>query len=216
MDPAVELVESYLRLNGYFTVTEFQVQHPIPDQPGHYATATDLDILAVRFPWAAEAPLHRHAGIGDERCEFVLAGDPALDASREVADVLVGEVKEGAAELNRRLTTPQVLHAVLRRIGCVPDGEVAGAAAALLQHGEVALSRDRGLACRVRLASFCGYVEEPPRPASVIITLGHMFRFIQDHLVACRALLQSAQFKDHTLSLLKLMEKLHITMGFAE
>ncbi len=50
MTTAVGLVESYLRLNGYFTVTEYQVQHPVAGQPGMYETATDLDILAVRLP----------------------------------------------------------------------------------------------------------------------------------------------------------------------
>ncbi len=44
------------------------------------------------------------------------------------------------------------------------------------------------------------------------ITLGHILRFMQEHLDACRAMLESAQFKDRTLSLLKLMEKLDITM----
>ncbi len=47
MDVAVSLVESYLRLNGYFTVTEFQVQQPMAGQPGRFETATDLDILGV-------------------------------------------------------------------------------------------------------------------------------------------------------------------------
>lgn len=42
MNTAVGLVETYLRLNGYFTVTEFQVQHPVPGQPGKFETATDL------------------------------------------------------------------------------------------------------------------------------------------------------------------------------
>lgn len=53
MDPAVSLVESYLRLNGYFTTTGFHIQHPNPAQSGDYVTATEVDILAVRFPWAA-------------------------------------------------------------------------------------------------------------------------------------------------------------------
>ncbi len=97
-------------------------------------------------------------------------------------------------------------------IGCVPDGDLADAAVSLLKRGEVAVGRDRGLACRVRLASFCGYGDEPPESARVVITLGHILRFMQEHLDACRALLQSAQFKDRTLSLLKLMEKLDITM----
>ena len=50
MDPAVGMVESYLRVNGYFTVTEY----PSVEAPkyGEYRTATDLDVLAFRFPGA--------------------------------------------------------------------------------------------------------------------------------------------------------------------
>lgn len=214
MDPAVGLVESYLRLNGYFTVTEFQVQYPVPDQLGHYATATDLDIIAVRFQWTADMPQERRTGPGDVRCEMMLAGDPVLNMSREVTDVIVGEVKEGAAELNRRLKTPEVLHAALRRIGCIPHEEVAASAQTLLRHGQVMIDRPPDLACRVRLATFCGYVEEAPKPTVMVVTLDHILGFIQERLEACRSMLQSAQFKDPTLSLLKLMEKLHVTMHF--
>ena len=48
MDNAVALVQAYLRLNGYFTVTEYPVIATRRD--GTYRTATDLDVLAFRFP----------------------------------------------------------------------------------------------------------------------------------------------------------------------
>src|SRR5262245_18598254 len=50
MDPAVGMVESYLRVNGYFTVTEYPIVEA--SKYGEYRTATDLDVLAFRFPGA--------------------------------------------------------------------------------------------------------------------------------------------------------------------
>lgn len=214
MHTAVELVESYLRMNGYFTVTEYQIQHPMPGQPGKYETATDLDLLAVRLPWAAETVLRHSQGPQEPRCEVALGDDPALGAARDLPDILIGEVKEGAAELNRRLRTPEILHAALRRVGCCPEDHIAETAAALLRYGELTLRPPRNVACRVRLASFCGYVAEPPAPAVVVITLGQMLRFIEERLAAYREMLRSAQVGDPVLSLLKLMDKLGVGLTF--
>ena len=102
MDVAVGLVETYLRLNGYLTVTEVQVQR---EQGGRFEAATDLDILAIRLPWAAEIVV-RGTGAPD----LSLLMDPALDVDRRGPDVLIGEVKEGAARLNRALQAEDVLH----------------------------------------------------------------------------------------------------------
>ncbi len=214
MNTAVGLVETYLRLNGYFTATEYQVQHPAPGQPGKYETATDLDILAVRLPWAAETVLRHPQRPGEERCEVLLVDDPALGVAPDLPDVLIGEVKEGAAELNRRLKTSDVLHAALRRLGCCPEEHIADAARALLARGEFVLQHQHSVACRIRLASFCGYVDEERAPGVLTITLGHMVRFIQDRLTAYRPVLRSAQFGDPLLNLFKLMEKMEIELVF--
>ena len=49
MDVAVELAQAYLQVNGYFTVAEY----PVLEALKHAArSATDLDILAFRFPMA--------------------------------------------------------------------------------------------------------------------------------------------------------------------
>jgi len=43
MDIAVDLVETYLRLNGYLTLSEWQIQAVSP--LGQWETLTDVDIL---------------------------------------------------------------------------------------------------------------------------------------------------------------------------
>jgi hypothetical protein len=50
MDTAVALIETYLGVNGYFTVTEYPIIETA--RSGGYRTVTDLDVLAVRFPGA--------------------------------------------------------------------------------------------------------------------------------------------------------------------
>lgn len=50
MDHAVAIVEAYLQINGYFTVAEYPVIESLGKQ--HYNVATDIDILAFRFPGA--------------------------------------------------------------------------------------------------------------------------------------------------------------------
>jgi hypothetical protein len=59
MDTAVALVQSYLHVNGYFTVVEYPVLETRRGGPPR--TVTDLDVLAFRFPRA-------HAGmVGGQR-----------------------------------------------------------------------------------------------------------------------------------------------------
>ena len=173
MDVAVELVENYLRLNGYLTVTELQVQREARNPSPRFETATDLDVLAIRLPWAAEI-------VARERAlpEIGLLEDPALDVNRSGPDVLIAEVKEGTARLNRALRTPEVIHTALRRVGCCPDEHIAPTAEALARLGEVRLDPPHGVACRVRLASFAGRVDEPLPPGVLVLTLGHIIGFV--------------------------------------
>jgi hypothetical protein len=210
VDTAVALVESYLRLNGYFTVTEYQVQHPAARQPGRFETATDLDILAVRFPWAAETVLRHPDRPGEQRCEILLAGDPAIGPAQDKPDIVIGEVKEGLAEFNRKLQTSEVLYAALRRTGCCPEEHIKDAAEALLNGGEFVQPPDHGIGCRIRLAAFCGRIDATGPPAPLAITLDHILRFIQERLAEYRPVLMSARFGDPTLNLLKLMDKVHV------
>lgn len=222
MDTAVGLVESYLRLNGYFTLPEFSVQRAASGATTRFQTATDLDIVAVRFPWAGEAILthvpHRSAGATWDPLnprEILLADDAALAVRDDVQDVLIGEVKEGASALNRALRTPEVLYTALRRIGCCPQEHFGEVGSRLAREGEALIRPGRGVMCRVRLVSFCGHVGELPSSRVLTITLDHIVRFIAHRFETYGPLLRSAQFKDPALGLLKLFSKLGLTINGA-
>lgn len=212
MDVAVALVESYLRLNGYFTVTEFQVQEPVTGRPGKFETATDLDILAVRLPWAAETVLRHPRPPGEQRCEIPMADDPTLAAADDMPDVLIGEVKEGAGQLNRGFLQPDVLFAALRRIGCCREEHIGRAVEALQRRGEFVTEAGHGIVCRLRLASFAGHAGEPATPAVLVVPLHHIVAFIEAHLRKYAEILRSASFKDPVLALLKLLDKLEVRL----
>lgn len=179
-------------------------------QLGRFETATDLDILAVRLPHAAATVLRHRPRPGEPRCEILLADDPALGASRTTADVLIGEVKEGAGEINRGLLKTEVLRSALRRVGCCPEEHIGRAADELLRRGLFASGGDGMTVCRVRLASFAGSFGAPPAPAVLAVTLGHIVAFIAGHLQTYRDVLRSAHVKDPQLAFFNLLEKLRI------
>jgi len=52
MDMGVALVQACLRAHGYFTVSEYPILEAI--RHGEHRIATDIDILAVRFPHACQ------------------------------------------------------------------------------------------------------------------------------------------------------------------
>ena len=52
MDMGIALVQAYLRVHGYFTVSEYPILEAM--RHGEHRIATDIDILAVRFPEACQ------------------------------------------------------------------------------------------------------------------------------------------------------------------
>lgn len=119
-DPATELVEAYLRVNGYFALTDLEL-HEAED--GGYRTLTDVDVVAVRHP-DLPGPAHYRGGPGAVECLLVGEVDPELAVAVDRFDVVVGEVKRGECSFNPALRDPRVLHAVLRRVGDVFGGPV--------------------------------------------------------------------------------------------
>jgi len=109
MDIAVNLVENYLRLTGYLTVSELEVQRK--DPKGQYRIVTDVDVIAIRMPGALY--------VGDphkaQDCALLQLEDDALMLEDETIDIILGEVKQGPAELNSGIKDHAVLHSVLRR-----------------------------------------------------------------------------------------------------
>lgn len=202
MDNAVALVQAYLRTNGYFTVTEYPVFKAA--RGGGYSAATDLDVLAFRFPGAGR-PL---AGGTDGPASF--APDPALGAPGDRPDMIVGEVKEGKAELNRAARDPRVLAAVLARFGCSSPAAAQRAATDLVRSGRAEVGTHEA-----RLVAFGVRVDAAVSPPYHRVSLGHVTGFLEDYIREYWGLLLHGQFKDPAFGFLVTLEKARRSMGSA-
>lgn len=195
MDTAVSLVQSYLYMNGYFTVTEYPVIELLAS--GEYRTVTDLDILALRIPGAGQIDESNPSG------SPFIANDPALDVDEDRLDMIIGEVKEGKAELNASARDPAVLTAALRRFGYIDDDTVTSLIDQLLDDGEA--FHPGG--ARIRLCAFGG---RPPYRRDVSyhwLLHADLTRYIHETLTEHWAAAQTIQSKDPALSFIMLMEK---------
>ena len=199
MDNAVSLVQTYLRVNGYFTVSEYPVLEA--SRTGSYRTVTDLDILAFRFPFAARHP-EGWRRAHDHRSGLVLP-DPALGIVPDQPDMLVGEVKEGRAVLNAAATDPHVVRAALLRFGCVSANETGSVVDTLLRSGHVTLPSGHIL----RLVAFGSTMDESGPRRYRVIRLGHVVQFLQRYLREHWELIHQSDLKDQTLGTLLLVEK---------
>ncbi len=200
MDTAVGLVKAYLELCGYFALAELPVR--VADG-GTYRDATDLDIIAVRFPHPPVVLPQRVA----RPLDVFLGSDPALNTFEAGVDVIVGEVKEGRARLNPALRHEQTIAFALRRLGCCPETAVQAEARAVARAGVHEMAMPGQMRCRIRLVAFAGYGSLPERNM-LTIELGHCVRFISERLRSARDILAGAQFKDAVLGILALQDKL--------
>jgi hypothetical protein len=209
MDIAVNLVQSYLRLNGYLTMTEFEVQGR--SSSGGWETITDVDVVGLRFPgevFAADVDTG-----GDDR--LLLIDDDLLELSGDQVDVIIGEVKQGDAVFNPGLKRHEVLHSVLRRLGWLFAGAVTGDDSAVvlavvgeLQRSGLAVAPARGGGdVRVRLVTF----GQSDVHDIHTIPLAHVVDRMVDYMKRFDEILRPAQFKEPAPALLRLLVK----AGFA-
>lgn len=148
MDIAVNLVENYLRLTGYLTLSEWEIQRRLDD--GTYKTLTDVDVMAVRFPGATfVGDPHDHA-----ECQSMVIDDPVLELEDGMVDVVIGEVKQGPAELNPALKDHAVLHSMLRRVQWVYAEPVTAVIEGLQARGVHTAPGLGGGLVRTRLVAF--------------------------------------------------------------
>ena len=197
MDDSVALVQAYLRINGYFTVTEY----PVLEIMGNAArSACEIDVLALRFPDAAPAL----TGTGAGAARLWRAIDPALGAPHDAVDMIVGEVKEGRARMNPAMRDPDVLTAVLTRFGCCGGAHVEDVVRALLRRGHGTTPSGH----RVRLVCF-GSTVEPPSSVhtDLAIPLAHILGFLRRYLREHWHVLRHAQFRDPAFGFLMTLEK---------
>jgi len=200
MDPAVALAQAYLYANQYFTVTEYPVVESFGD--GRYRSATDIDVIAVRFPEAGRYVPGRVGGGPGGGEEGVLVGDldPRLGAPPDRVHVVIAEVKEGQAELNRGGRDPRVLEAALRRVGRYGLTDHGTTIEHLLARGVHDTEQARG-----SMIAFGSYRGE--RGPFTTITFGRVIRWMRRLARSHWDVLQNAQFKDPALAFLMLLEK---------
>lgn len=196
MDIGVNLVESYLRLAGYLTLSEFEVQGRRPD--GSYETITDVDIVAVRFPGDVYlGDPHDSGG------SLLLIEDPDLRLQDDCVDVIVGEVKEGEATINTGLLDHRTLHSVLQRIDWVYDEDIDAVVDGLQADGLHSSPARGGGTVRTRVVAF----GQAPETSVNIITHAHiinsLLRFFDEFGEALRPL----HFKEPATGLLRLLSK---------
>ena len=197
MDNAVALVQSYLRLNGYFTVTEFPVIATRRD--GGYRTATDLDVLAFRFPGAGHIVPGRRLALDQEH----LVVDEILHAPQGRADMLIGEVKEGRGELNAAVSDPAVLRAVLAGFGCCSREDAPRIAERLLRDGHAQVPGGH----HIRIVIFASVVETADTSRHLMIPLGHIVRFLRDYVDEHWEMLRHSDSKDPAFGFLMTLAK---------
>ena len=201
MNAGVDLVQAYLHLNGYFTITELPV---IRRSRRGYEEVTDLDVLAVRFPWAAFTIPGGRPGPEDD---LSLAVDGALVPSDDVIDVIIGEVKEGKARVNDTLRTQDALLTALRRVGCGPDARLMELLEELRRKGEVRMgaSGDEP-GYRIRILAF-GEGKTGPRSGYSVLSLKHVADFVVRYLARYHEILKPSDLPETALGILHLLQK---------
>ncbi|MGQ0561093.1 MAG: hypothetical protein ACT443_04370 [Gemmatimonadota bacterium] len=206
MNTCVALVGAYLRFNGYVTVPEQPVLIG-EGKPYRYHTATDVDILAVRFPNASVVVPRMSGQVGDD---LHLDIDELLALEKDTVDVLIGEVKSGRPRLNDGLRAPDVLYATLRRVDPGFDEPLQDTIVKLIRHGE-ARCRSAGKKWRFRLVAFGEGNPGLDGGPFTVVQLRHVAAYLLQTMREHHEVWKDAQFGDPVLDLLHLFDK----MGFA-
>jgi hypothetical protein len=197
MDIAVNLVENYLRLCGYLTVSEFEVQRREPD--GSYKTVTDIDVMALRMP----GEVFVSDPHDEDESVLLMLDDPVLQLESDCLDIIFGEVKQGYAELNPGIRDHAVLHSMLRRVGWSYD-EPLDVVVDALQAGDVHFSPARGGGrVRTRLVAFGRSDHSDLHTISHSHIVSTLLRFFEEHEAAFRPI----QFKEPAPAFLRLLLK---------
>ena len=187
VDTCVALVQAYLHVNGYFTVAEYPVLEAyVGDQA---RTVTDVDILAFRFAGAAHDIIHggRREPLGRR-----FWTDPVLRCSVERPEMIVGEVKAGAARFNPAMRDARVLGVALSRFGCCTPQHVRDVTQQLLSHGHVITPGGHS----IRMVAFRDADEREEPAAWTTVPMRHVVQFLQAYLQEHWQVLRHAQIRD--------------------
>lgn len=188
-DPAIALTCAYLRVNGYFTLTEIEIHHQVANED---MAVTDIDVLAVRLPTSDSPQPRVTSGV-------MVAVDPTLDIAEGKLDVLIIEVKQGQIEFNPAIRHPLVLKAALHRVGGGLGDTTATMAKALANTGRYTSSR-----AQVRLLA-TGSSGRVTRGTS--ITHHHMLEYLRGHVKSHQRVLRGRHIADPVVAFMELIEK---------
>lgn len=199
MDTAVALVQAYLHVNGYFTVVEYPILEV--GHAGQVRTVTDIDVLAYRFAGAGH-------DIVTDRGHQPLTGapstvDPVLGCPTDRPDMIVGEVKEGRAQLNPPLRDPAVLEVALTRFGCCPPEQASAVTRHLLGRGRAMTPGGHV----IRMVAFGEAAKGTSHGPWTTVPMSHVVQYLQRHLRDHWAVLRHAQVRDPAFAVLALLEK---------
>ena len=199
MDTAVGLVQAYLNVNGYLSVVEYPVLEAA--RGGTAQSATDLDVLAVRFSGAGHEVIRQrgHRPMGERAFE----PDPALGCPTDRPDMIIGEVKEGPARFNAATRDVEVLQVALARFGCCRPRHAPELARTLLATGRAEAPGGHLL----RMVAFGAAAQAEQDRHWHTVPMDHIVRFLRGYLREHWAVLKHAQLKDSTVGLLALLEK---------
>ena len=137
MNMGVALVQPYFRPPGYLAVSGYQILEAM--RGGEHQIATYIDILAVRFPHASQlVPDEGRSSVGDMEPQ---ATDQALGLDPAHVDTIIGEVKVGAAEINRAASDLAVPRSALMRFGYRVHQETARIVDALMPDAPRSIER---------------------------------------------------------------------------
>jgi len=194
MDTAVSLVKTYLQANGFFTITEYPILESIGPRTRN---VTDVDMLALRLPGAG--------GLTDTSATtgIRIKPDPMLRLSETNIEVIIGEVKEGAAELNKAARDPAVVAAVFRRLGAISSDVEDDLVRDLVDTG----SAMHPAGIRLRQVVFA---TKPPTRRNVRYTwidIGRATEWLRDQIHEHWDEIRTVQSKDPALGFLILFEK---------
>ena len=198
MDTAVSIVESYLRVNGYFTIAEYPIVEEM--RGDQHRSLTDIDILAFRFPLVGATRVRAgRRTVDPEQHE----PDAALGLGAGAADMIIGEVKEGGARLNAGARDPIVLRATLIRFGCCTEDEADAVVTELLRHGRSSTRAGH----QIRIVVFASAGEETDAHRFTFVGLGHAVDYLRNHMDQHWSVLRHSQIKDPALAFLLTLEK---------
>ncbi|MGH8946026.1 MAG: hypothetical protein ACRDVL_07755 [Acidimicrobiia bacterium] len=198
MDTALDLVEVYLRLNGYLTLSEWQIQ--ALSAAGEWQTLTDVDILGVRFP----GPIYL-ADVHDPEERLLLTlSDELLSLEEDTVDVILGEVKEGEAVFNPSFTRHETLHTVLHRLAWLyAEGDQERVVEDLATVGICNSPARGGGTIRTRMVAF----GRAPQVTVNTVPIGNVLEAAAALFTRYEDVLRSARFRSPSVDTLKLIHK---------